>query len=156
MSEKLSVCQALASMIRSHGEPSEEEVIFVANAAMELGLEVEDNRKVREVFEEGGDYEAFISGISDRELRLYLFRRVVAATLIDEQINEAELAFIDKSLAFHLNKISFRGFMLKDIITLKCTHQSFIRAQNQRLIIITDDGEFAAIDLDDFDHPATR
>jgi hypothetical protein len=84
-------------MIRSHGEPSEEEVIFVANAAMELGLEVEDNRKVREVFEEGGDYEAFISGISDRELRLYLFRRVVAATLIDEQINEAELAFIDKT-----------------------------------------------------------
>lgn len=97
MSEKLSVCQALAAMIRSHGEPSEEEVIYVANAAMELGLEVDDNQKVREVFDDGGDYDALIAGISDRELRLYLFRRVVAATLIDEQINDAEWSFISKT-----------------------------------------------------------
>ena len=46
MSEQLIVCKALAAMIRNHGEPSEEEVNYVAHAAFELALNQEQNEEV--------------------------------------------------------------------------------------------------------------
>jgi hypothetical protein len=97
MSEQLMVCKALGAMIRKHGEPTEEEVNFVAHAAMELGLTAEQNEQVQQVLKEGGDYQGFIAEISSRSMRNYLFRRVVAATLIDDKIEEHELATIQQT-----------------------------------------------------------
>jgi hypothetical protein len=94
MSEQLHVCQALASMVRQHGDPSEEEVRFVGHAAFELGLTAEENEQVQKVLKGGGDYNASLKEITSKPMRMFLFRRVVAAALIDEQINDEERAFI--------------------------------------------------------------
>ena len=94
MSEQLMVCKALAAMIRNHGEPTEEEVSFVAHSAFELALSPEENAEVQEVLKQGGAYQSFIGEITSKPMRLYLFRRVVAATLIDEKIEDHEMAVI--------------------------------------------------------------
>ncbi|MFZ5785672.1 MAG: hypothetical protein ACOY3Y_04445 [Acidobacteriota bacterium] len=95
MSEQLLVCKALGALVRQHGEPTETEVNFVAHAALELALGEAENEEVRKVMQEGGDYRSFLAGITSRPLRAYLFRRVVAATLLDDTITETELAVID-------------------------------------------------------------
>ena len=97
MSEQLLVCKALGAMIRSHGEPTEQEVSFVAQAAFELALSPEENEQVQAVLKEGGEYDKLVEGITSKPMRTYLFRRVVAATLIDEKIEDHEKALIDKT-----------------------------------------------------------
>jgi hypothetical protein len=105
MSEQLAVCKALGALFSKHGEPSEVEVTFVANAAMELGLTTEQNEQVMAVLKEGGDYGALLAEIKTKALRTFLFRRVVAATLIDEQIEDEELATIHQTAgAFGFDK----------------------------------------------------
>ena len=83
MSEQLLVCKALAAMVRKHGDATEEEVAFVAHTAFELALTPEQNAEVQKVLKQGGDYAGLIAEITSKPMRAYLFRRVVAATLID-------------------------------------------------------------------------
>jgi len=97
MSEQLLVCKALAAMIRKHGEPTEEEVGFIAHSAFELALTQEQNGEVQQVLKDGGDYVALLDGITSKPMRTYLFRRVVAATLIDDKIEDHEMAIIDQT-----------------------------------------------------------
>ncbi len=98
MSEQLMVCKALAAMFRKHGDPTEEEVNFVAHSAFELALSPEQNGEVQNVLKEGGDYDEALKGITSKPMRTYLFRRVVAATLIDEKIEDHEMAVIDAAI----------------------------------------------------------
>ena len=66
----------------------------MANAAMELGLDNKEADEVMQVLKEGGDYQAFIGGMNSKAVKTFFFRRVVAATLLDEQIEDAELKLI--------------------------------------------------------------
>lgn len=95
MSEALSACRALAAIIRDHGTPNVEEVRFVAHAALELGLDPEQNNQVQTTLQEGGDYQALLAEVKDRELQVFLLRRLVSAVLLDEQLDEAEKHYID-------------------------------------------------------------
>jgi uncharacterized tellurite resistance protein B-like protein len=97
MSERLAVCQALAAMIRQHGEPNEEEVTFVGMAAMQLGLDQKENEQVQRTLREGGDFAAALKQVESKSMRAFFLRRMLAATLLDDQINEAEQAFIDQT-----------------------------------------------------------
>lgn len=94
MSEKLSACKALAAMIRDHGTPSVDEVVYVAHAALELGLDPDENAEVQSVLQEGGDFNALINDVETPDVQLFLFRRVVSASLIDAEINDDEKKFI--------------------------------------------------------------
>jgi len=97
MSERLAVCQALAAMVRQHGEPTEEEVTFVGMAAMQLGLTAEESEQVQATLKKGGGFESFLRQVDSKPMRAFLLRRLLAATLLDEQINEQEQAFLDKT-----------------------------------------------------------
>jgi hypothetical protein len=97
MSEKLMVCKALAAMIRKKGEPDEEAISFIAHAAFDLGLTSEENNQVQEILRQGGVYDDFIKEIVSSPMRSYFFRRVVAATLLDEKIEDDEIALIEKT-----------------------------------------------------------
>lgn len=102
MNEQLSVCKALAAMMvrdpsGAGGKPDVDEILFVAHAALELGLDGADNEEVQRVLTEGGDFEAMIGDIESEESRLFLFRRIVSATLLDSHINDDEQRFISKT-----------------------------------------------------------
>lgn len=97
MSEQLMVCKALAAMMGSKGELSEEEVNFVAHAAFEMALSPEENEQVQAVLKEGGEYDGFIKDVSSKPMRTFLFRRVVAAVLLDDEVDDAEKAVIDST-----------------------------------------------------------
>jgi hypothetical protein len=112
MSEQLLVCKALAAMIRAHGEPTEEEVSFIAHCAFELALSPEENTEVQKVLKEGGAYQGFLGEISSKPMRHYLFRRIVAATLIDEKIEDHEMAVIDQTAkAFGFNDETVKAYL---------------------------------------------
>lgn len=97
MSEQLSVCKALAAMMTKGGEANEAEITFVGNAAMELGLSPEENEDVMKALKEGGDFSAELGNITSRRMRNFFFRRVVAATLLDDQVEDEELAVIHEA-----------------------------------------------------------
>jgi len=97
MSEQLMVCKALAAMMGNKGELTEEEVNFVAHAAFELALSPEENEQVQAVLKDGGEFDGFIKDVSSKPLRTFLFRRVVAAVLLDEQVDDDEKAVIDST-----------------------------------------------------------
>ena len=104
MSEQLSVCKALAAMMTKGGDANEAEITFVGNAALELGLGPEENEEVMKTLKGGGDFATEIGSITSKRMRTYLFRRVVAATLLDESIEDEELAVIhDTAKAFEFN-----------------------------------------------------
>jgi hypothetical protein len=112
MSEMLNACKALAAMVRDHGEPTVDEVRFVAHAALELGLDPEQNSEVQSVLAEGGDFEAFVKEVNDRSLQLLLFRQICTATMIDDEINEAEKAYIKRTGdLFGFNKSAVESFV---------------------------------------------
>jgi len=97
MSEQLMVCKALAAMQSNKDGMTEEEVKFVGLAAFELGLSAEENQQVQQVLKQGGDFSSFIAEITSKPMRTYLFRRVVAAVLLDEQIDKDEQALINET-----------------------------------------------------------
>jgi len=97
MSERLAVCQALAAVVRDHGELDEQEVTFVGMAATQLGLTGEENEQVQAVLKDGGDFGTFLSKIESKPMKAFFIRRLLAATLLDEHINVQEQAFIDKA-----------------------------------------------------------
>jgi hypothetical protein len=97
MSEQLMVCKALAALVRNTGDPTEEEVSFIAHAAFEMSLTSAQNEEVQKVLKEGGEYGNFIKDVTSRPMRTFLFRRVVAATLIDEKIEDSEMAIINQT-----------------------------------------------------------
>jgi len=94
MSENLNACKALAAMVREHGKPNIEEVNFIAHAALQLGLDNEQNQEVHAVLENGGDFNKFISEVKDRDTRIFVFRRIVEVSLMDDQINAEERQYI--------------------------------------------------------------
>ena len=97
MREQTNVCKALAAMVRDHGSPSQAEVRFVARAALELGLDEPANEDVQKVLREGAEFDPIISDIASVPMRRYLFRQVVTAALLDDQINEKERSFIQRT-----------------------------------------------------------
>lgn len=97
MSERLMVVKALAAMMGNKKDLTEEEVMYVGHAALEMGLTEEENDDVQSVLKAGGDYSAIVSGISSRTLRTFLFRRIVAAILLDDRIDEDEQEVIDQT-----------------------------------------------------------
>lgn len=94
MTENVSAVKALAAMIRDHGQPNIDEVVYVAHAALELGLDPDQNAEVQAVLADGGDFHELLSEVESDNLRLFLFRRIVSASLIDSEINESEKKFI--------------------------------------------------------------
>ena len=97
MNEPLHACLALATMIRDHGAPNPDEIKFVAHAAIELGLENEDNERVQATLRDGGDFEAQLPQITSRAMRIFLFRRLVSAVLLDQQIDDSQRSYIAKA-----------------------------------------------------------
>lgn len=97
MSEHLTVCKALAAMLKQKGEISEEEVTFVAHAAFELRLSPEENEEVQRVLQEGDSFDELIAQVTSRPMRTFLFRRVVAAVLLDDEIEESEQELINRT-----------------------------------------------------------
>lgn len=95
MSEEVNACKALAAMVRDHGQPSVDEVRFVAHAALELNLSPEQNAEVQDVLANGGDFGAHIAMVNDRVLRQVVFRQIVSATLLDDHIEESEHHYIN-------------------------------------------------------------
>jgi len=91
------VVKALAAMMGNKKDLTEEEVMYVGHAALEMGLTEEENDDVQSVLKAGGDYSAIVSGISSRTLRTFLFRRIVAAILLDDRIDEDEQEVIDQT-----------------------------------------------------------
>lgn len=94
MSENVNACKALAAMVRDHGQPTIDEVNFVAHAALRLGLDAEQNEEVQAVLEKGGDFKKLITEVKDRDTRIFLFRRIVEVSLMDDQINAEERQYI--------------------------------------------------------------
>lgn len=104
MSERLHVCQALASMVRQTAEPTEEEITFVGMAALQLGLTSEEHEQVQRVLKDGGDFDQHLREITSRPMRVFLLRRVLAAALLDSKVTEAEQSLIERTLtAFGLD-----------------------------------------------------
>jgi hypothetical protein len=97
MSELLNACKALAAMVRDHGQPTIDEVNFVAHSALELGLDPDQNGEVQDILKDGGDFNALIADIESPDVRVFLFRRIVEATLLDDQINDAEKQYISST-----------------------------------------------------------
>ena len=98
MSEQLMVCKALAAMMGSKGSDlSEEEINFVGHAVFEMALSPEESKEVEAILKEGGDYDALLKDVSSKQMRTFLFRRVVAAVLLDEQVDDDEKAIIDST-----------------------------------------------------------
>lgn len=97
MSERLAVVKALAAMMGNKDGLSEEEIMFVGHAAFEMGLTEEENAEVQTTLKEGGDYKTIVGEVSSRTLRTFLFRRVVAAILLDDMIDKEEQAVIDQT-----------------------------------------------------------
>ncbi len=105
MSEPLNACLALASMIRDHGTPTPDEVKFIVHAAIELGLENEDNELVQKTLRDGGDFESHLPEITSRAMRIFTFRRMVSAVLLDHQIDDSQRSYIAKTAeAFGFDK----------------------------------------------------
>ena len=116
MSEKLSACKALAAMIRDHGTPSVDEVVYVAHAALELGLDPDENAEVQSVLADGGDFNALINDVETPDVQLFLFRRVVSASLIDAEINDDEKKFI----ATTAEAFNYQPHVVEEYISWMC------------------------------------
>ena len=97
MSERATTCKALAAMIRDTGDPTVDELRFIAHVALELGLSEDENQQVQKVLEADGSFEDHVKGVQDPEMRLFLFRQVVAAALIDDHINDSEHSYINSA-----------------------------------------------------------
>ena len=112
MSELLNACKALAAMVRDHGQPTIDEVNFVAHSALELGLDPDENAEVQAVLKDGGDFAAFIAEVKGEDVRIFLFRRIVEATLLDDQINDAEKRYISSTAeAFGYSEAIYEEFI---------------------------------------------
>lgn len=95
MSERVTTCKALAAMIQASGDPTVDELRFIAHVALELGLSEDENAEVQAVLETGGDFSALAKKVEQRDMQLFLFRQVVAAALIDDHINNEEHSYIN-------------------------------------------------------------
>lgn len=96
MSEALAVCKALATMIRSHGEPTEEEVRFIAHATFDMRLSEQESQEVAAILRDGqGNFPVYCGQVQSKPMRLFLFRRVVTAALLDQHLTDAEKQFIE-------------------------------------------------------------
>lgn len=91
--QKINACRALASLFGE--DPSDEETAFIGRTALDLGL---DESALKLVLQSVGtqiDTKATLETIIDPNLRRLLFRRIVAATLIDESLTDEEKAVVD-------------------------------------------------------------
>jgi hypothetical protein len=92
--QKINVCRALASIFGE--DASDEEIAFVGRAALDLGLDESALKIVLQAIGAEMDTTAVLESITDINLRRFLFRRVVAATLLDDQLTDEEKAAVDK------------------------------------------------------------
>lgn len=93
--QKINVCRALASIFASKDEVSDAEAAFVGRTALDLGLDEGELKLVQQSLATALDTTALLKTITDPGLRRFLLRRVVAATLIDSELNEKERQVID-------------------------------------------------------------
>jgi hypothetical protein len=92
--QKINVCRALASIFASKEEVSDEEAAFVGRTALDLGLDEGELTLVQQALASDLDTKELLATITDVNLRRFLFRRVVAATLIDSDLTAQEKAVV--------------------------------------------------------------
>jgi len=97
MSENLSACKALAAMVRDQGQPTIDEVNFVAQAALRLGLDPDQNEQVQAVLKDGADFGGLLEDVTTQEIQQFLFRRIVEVSLVDDSINAEERQYISNA-----------------------------------------------------------
>jgi len=95
--EKINVCRALASVFTVDEDVSEEEAAFVGRAALDLGLDESGLNVVQQSLGTHLKFGDVIAGVGDPALRRFLFRRLVAAVLIDDQVSDQEKTLIEKT-----------------------------------------------------------
>jgi hypothetical protein len=93
--QKINVCRALASIFTSKDEVSDEEAAFVGRTALDLGLDEGELKLVQQALAAELDTKELLRSVTDEGLRRFLFRRVVAATLIDAELSENEKQIVD-------------------------------------------------------------
>jgi hypothetical protein len=86
--QKINVCRALASVFTNQDEVTDKEAAFVGRAALDLGLDEGELKLVQQALATPLELKPLLASITDVDLRHFLFRRIVAATLIDEHLNE--------------------------------------------------------------------
>jgi len=94
--QKINVCRALASLFTTKEEISEHEAAFVGRTALDLGLDEGELKLVQQALASDLDTKELLQTITDEALRRFLFRRVVAATLIDDELTDKEKAVVDQ------------------------------------------------------------
>ena len=82
MSERETTCKALAAMIKAGGDPTVDEMRFIAHVALELGLSEDENKGVESVLKNGAKFDDLLPGITQKDMQLFLFRQVSHITLI--------------------------------------------------------------------------
>ncbi len=91
--QKINVCRALASLFGE--DPTEDEMAFVGRTALDLGLDESALKLVQQSIGTNLDIKVVLETIKHEMLQRFLFRRIVAATLIDEQLSEREQAVVE-------------------------------------------------------------
>lgn len=92
--QKINVCRALASIFGE--EPSDEETAFVGRCGLDLGLDEGELKLVLQALGTPIDTKAVCETVQDPMMRKFLFRRVVAAILLDADMSETEKAVLDQ------------------------------------------------------------
>jgi hypothetical protein len=95
--QKINVCRTLASLFGD--DPSDEETAFVGRCALDLGLDESALKLVLQSIGTAVDTEAVLGTVQEPMLRRFLFRRLVAAVLIDDQLTAQEKAVIERVVA---------------------------------------------------------
>jgi uncharacterized membrane protein YebE (DUF533 family) len=93
--QKINVCRALASIFASKDEVTDNEAAFVGRTALDLGLDEGELKLVQQSLATALDTKELLKTVTDTTLRRFLLRRIVAATLIDSELNERERRVID-------------------------------------------------------------
>lgn len=95
--QKINVCRALAAIFAEQEEVTDEEMAFVGQAALHLGLDEGELKMVQQALATPLDYDELVGTIDDPVLRRFLFNRVVAAALTDDQLTDREKQLVDQT-----------------------------------------------------------
>jgi hypothetical protein len=95
--QKINVCRALASIFGE--DVSDEETAFVGRCGLDLGLDEGELKLVLQSVGSSIDPKVVLDTVEDDNLRRFLFRRIVAATLIDKHLSDEEKAVVDQVIS---------------------------------------------------------
>jgi uncharacterized membrane protein YebE (DUF533 family) len=95
--QKINVCRAIAAMFAQREDVTDEEMAFVGQAALHLGLDEGELKAVQQALATPLDFAKLIASVTDPMLRRFLFGRIVAAALTDDHLSERERSLVDKT-----------------------------------------------------------